>query len=304
MKQAAASIGQVSLMNLYEREFGSRGRKVGQVLLTHDDISNRRRYLNARNTLTTLMQFGVVPIVNENDTAAVHEIKFGDNDTLAAMVTSLVDADLLLILSDVDGLYSDDPAVNPSAELIEEVEGIDDRIIEMAGVSSSPTGVGGMKAKVMAARTASRYGVPTWIIGGRKEGSIRDALLKGEGGTYFHPASNRLNRRKHWIAHLLKPRGKVAVDAGALDALTKKGRSLLPTGVVLVDGNFESGEAVSLVDVNGREFARGLVNYHSFELRLIKGRQTSEIEDILGYKTYDEVIHRDDMVLLSEEEMK
>lgn len=300
LKQAAAAIGQVSLMNIYEKSFGERGKKVAQILLTHDDISNRRRYLNARNALTTLLELGIVPIINENDSAAVHEIKFGDNDTLSAMITSLVDADLLLILSDVEGLFSADPEKDPKAELIDNVEKVSEWIIDIAGTGSSTTGVGGMKAKVMAAQVAGMYGVPTWIIGGKKEGSIRDAMRLGKGGTFFHPSAAKMKQRKHWIAHLLKPRGKVKVDFGAKEALVAKGKSLLPSGIMSVSGKFESGEAVSLLDGDKKEFARGLVNYHSFELQKIKGKKTGEIEGLLGYKSFDEVIHRDDMVILGE----
>ncbi|GMT43158.1 MAG: glutamate 5-kinase [bacterium] len=300
MKQAASAVGQVSLMNLYGGFFRERKRKVAQILLTRDDVSNRRRYLNLRNTITTLMGLGITPIINENDSAAVHEIKLGDNDTLAAMVTALAGADLLLILSDVEGFYTADPATNPSAELIGEVTHINDGILEMAGESSSSSGVGGMRSKVLAARTASKYGVPTWIIGGKTEGSIPSALRHGKGGTFFHPANTKMKQRKHWIAHLLKPKGKITVDDGAKTALVEKGKSLLPSGVVSVSGGFESGDAVSLLNGGKREFARGLVNYHAFELKRIKGKKSSEIEKILGYKTYDEIIHRDDMVILEE----
>lgn len=302
LKQAAAAIGQVNLMNLYEKFFVERGKKVGQILITHDDIASRRRYLNVRNTLLTLLELGVVPVINENDSAAVHEIKFGDNDALSAMVTSLVEADLLLMLSDVDGLYSADPVQNKDARLIEEVKVIDEEIVRIAGTSSSPTGIGGMKAKVMAAEIAAKYGVPTWIIGGKVEGSIPAALREGRGGTFFHPSTAKMKQRKHWIAHLLKPKGKVKVDGGAKIALVEKGKSLLPSGIVSVSGKFESGEAVSLLDGEKKEFARGLVNYHSFELQRIKGKKTSEIEGLLGYKSYDEVIHRNDMVILGETE--
>ena len=232
LKQAAAAIDQVSLMNIYQKSFGERGKKVAQILLTHDDISNRRRYMNARNALTTLLELGIVPIINENDSAAVHEIKFGDNDTLSAMITSLVDADLLLILSDVDGLFSADPAKDPKARLIDDVEKISERILDIAGTGSSITGVGGMKAKVMAAQAAGSYGVPTWVVGGKKEGSIRDAMRLGKGGTFFYPSTAKMKQRKHWIAHLLKPKGKVRVDSGAKDALVKKGKSLLPSGII------------------------------------------------------------------------
>jgi len=298
MKQASAAIGQVKLMKLFARSFARCSKKVGQILLTHDDISNRRRFLNARNTLETLLGLGVLPIINENDSAAVHEIKFGDNDTLAAMITAVVDADLLLILSDVEGLFDSDPFKDPNAKLIEEVETINANIESIAGTGSSKTGIGGMKAKVTAARTAMAYGVPTWIISGKKEGSIHAALYDGEGGTVFHPHAQKVSQRKHWIAHILKSKGKVYVDDGAKSALISNGKSLLPSGITQVSGKFDNGEAVSIMDGNENEFARGLVNYNSFELGKIKGANSASIEEILGYKTYDEVIHRNDLVLL------
>ena len=180
------------------------------------------------------------------------------------------------------------------------MEKVSEKIIDIAGAGSSATGVGGMKAKVMAAQVAGRYGVPTWIIGGKKDGSIRDAMRLGKGGTFFYPSTAKMKQRKHWIAHLLKPKGKVKVDSGAKDALVEKGKSLLPSGIISVSGKFESGEAVSLLDGEKKEFARGLVNYHSFELQKIKGKKSSEIEGVLGYKSYDEVIHRNDMVILGE----
>lgn len=300
MKQASAAIGQVSLMNLYGRFFRERKRRVAQILLTRDDVSNRRRYLNLRNTITTLMELGITPIINENDSAAVHEIKLGDNDTLAAMVTALAGADLLLILSDVDGLHTADPATTPDADLIGEVTRIDDGILAMAGEGSSSSGVGGMRSKVIAAQTASRYGVPTWIIAGKTEGSIPSALRHGKGGTFFHPATAKMKQRKHWIAHILETKGGITLDEGAKTALVERGKSLLPSGIKSISGNFESGEAVSLLTPDNEEFARGLVNYHAFELARIKGKKSSEIEEILGYKTYDEVIHRNDMVILED----
>lgn len=298
MKQAAAAVGQVKLMNLYEKYFNKRGKKVAQILLTYDDIESRRRFLNARNAITALLGLGIMPVINENDSAAVHEIKFGDNDTLAAMITTVAEADLLLMLSDVEGLYDADPKTNTDAKLIEEVREITERVMEMAGVSVSVVGAGGMKAKVMAAKIASSYGVPTWIIGGKTPGSIRAALREGKGGTLFHPKTAKMKQRKHWIAHILKPRGKITVDDGARTALLKRGKSLLPSGIVAVSGRFESGDSVSITGETEGEFARGLVNYHVSELKKIKGRKTSEIESILGYKTFDEVIHRNDLVII------
>jgi glutamate 5-kinase len=298
MKQASAALGQVKLMTMYDTEFGKLGRSVSQVLLTHDDLSNRRRFLNARNAIFASLEMKVIPIINENDSAAVHEIKFGDNDTLAAMMTTVVDADLLLILSDVDGLYDSDPVKNEGAKMISDVEEIDDTIRSIAGEGSSATGIGGMKTKVMAAEKAAAYGVATWIIGGKSEGSIVMALREGKGGTFFHPHGERVANRKHWIAHVLKVKGEVVVDDGASEAIIKNGRSLLPSGIVKITGKFESGESVSIRNKSGNEFARGLVKYHAVELKQIMGEKSSRIEDILGYKTFDEVIHRNDLVLL------
>jgi glutamate 5-kinase len=298
MKQASAALGQVKLMNMYDTEFGKLGRSISQILLTHDDLSNRRRFLNARNAIFASLEMKLIPIINENDSAAVHEIKFGDNDTLAAMMTTVVDADLLLILSDVDGLYDSDPAKNEGAELIPDVEEIDDTIRALAGEGNSKTGIGGMKAKVMAAEVAAAYGIATWIIGGKREGSIARALREGKGGTFFYPHGERVANRKHWIAHVLKAKGEIVIDDGASEAIMKNGRSLLPSGIVEVTGKFESGESVSITRKGGTEFARGLVKYHAFELKQIMGEKSSRIEEILGYKTFDEVVHRNDLVLL------
>ncbi|MDH5542846.1 MAG: glutamate 5-kinase [Nitrospinota bacterium] len=300
VKQASSAVGQVALMNMYEKAFAEHGRRIGQILLTHDDISNRRRFLNARNAVSALLDLGVIPIINENDSAAVHEIKFGDNDTLSAMMTSVVDADLLLILSDVDGLYDSDPIKNSGAKKIDSVPVINDHIRNLAGESGTATGAGGMKAKVIAAEKASAYGVPTWIIGGKVEESIEKALFKGEGGTFFYPKEEKIANRKHWIGHVLKPKGTLTVDAGAREAIVNKGKSLLPSGVVGVDGKFESGESVIIKADGGKEIARGIVNYHAFEMRQIMGKKSSDIEETLGYKTFDEVVHRNDLVVLEE----
>jgi len=302
MKQACASVGQVQLINLFNRLFEAKGKKIGQMLLTHDDISNRRRYLNAKHTITSLLEVGVLPIINENDSAAVHELKFGDNDALSAMVTSVCDADLLLILSDVEGLYDADPHKKSNAKLIADVTEIDMAIKEMAGERISSTGVGGMKTKVSAAETASAYGVPTWIISGKIKGAIKKALLDGEGGTFFHPNKKRVTQRKYWISHILKTKGKVTIDDGAKNALVNKNRSLLPSGILSVDGHFESGDSVWLLDENGNELAKGLSNYHSFEIEKILGKNSSDIESLLGYKSFDEVVNRDDLVLINRSE--
>jgi len=299
LKQAAAAIGQSRLISIYEEAFHAHGRKVAQVLLTRDDLANRRRYLNARNTLMTLLDYGIIPIINENDTVVVDEIRFGDNDNLSAMVTNLLEANLLVILSDVDGLYDRDPRDNPEARLIHEVPRISEEIEAVAGGSSSDIGTGGMATKIKAAKRASLYGVGTVIINGRTPGLL-PRLFNGEDlGTYFLPARNRMAAKKHWIAFTKKPRGKLFVDDGAVTALTEKGKSLLPSGIRGVDGGFDRGDAVRLCGLDGEEFAKGVINYSLSELLRIMGKKSFEIEGILGYKYGDEIVHRDNLVLKS-----
>ena len=298
LKQAAAAVGQSSLMWMYEKTFGAHGRKVAQVLLTREDLSNRTRFLNARNTLHTLLEHGVVPIINENDTVSVDEIKFGDNDNLSGMVVHLVDADLLVILSDIDGLYTSDPKLDSSAELVPIVERITAEVERAAGDTQTTVGTGGMRSKIMTARKVGTFGTPMVILNGTKPGMIR-ALYEGmETGTLFLPKPEKQDSRKHWIAYTVRPAGKVTVDDGGREALVNKGRSLLPGGVIKVEGAFKIGECVTCVDRSGRAFARGLVKYSSEDLDLIKGLKTSQIAAVLGRKDYDEVIHRDDLVLL------
>ena len=297
-KQAAAAIGQSHLIGKYERHFKKEELKVAQILLTHDDFSSRVRYLNAKNTILTLLSYGVIPIINENDTVAVDEIKFGDNDTLSAMVTNLIEADLLIILSDVKGLYTSDPKINSSAGLIPIVKKITSEIETIAGESKSLTGVGGMVTKIQAAKMVSLTGIPAVIVDGKAKGVI-EAIMKGEDmGTLFIPEKDKLNSKKYWIAYTLKSNGKIKVDNGAKSVLISSGKSLLSSGVVDIEGKFESGDMVSCIDTNNKEFARGLINYSSMELKKIKGKHSSKIEDILGYKIADEVIHRDNLVIL------
>ncbi|MEJ2699275.1 MAG: glutamate 5-kinase [Desulfuromonadales bacterium] len=297
LKQAAAAIGQSRLMRAYKDAFRPLGQKVAQILLTRDDLANRRRYLNARNTLMTLLDHGVTPIINENDTVVVDEIRFGDNDNLSAMVTNLVEANLLLILSDVEGLYDRDPAANPSARLIPVVEKITPEIEDMAGDAGTDLGTGGMATKVKAAKRASLYGVGTVIVNGRAPGVLARLFDGEELGTYFLPARDRMTAKKHWIAFTKKPRGKLFLDDGAQRALTEGGKSLLPSGISGVEGGFDRGDAVRLCDIHGNEFAKGVINYALPELLRIMGKNTSEIEGILGYKYGDEVVHRDNLVL-------
>ncbi len=298
-KQAAAAIGQSALMWHYEAAFKRHGIPVGQVLLTAQDIGDRARYLNARNTLLALLRFDVLPVVNENDTVAVEEIKVGDNDNLSALVASLIDADLLVLLTDVDGLYTADPARDAGARKLDTVLAVTDEIERLAWASGSEVGVGGMATKLQAAHKAAAAGIPMVIGSGREAGLLARVLAGETVGTYFAPRADRLAARKRWIAFAVAPQGRLVVDAGALSALTQQGRSLLPSGLIGVEGEFAAGDVVAVVDeAGGREFARGLVNFDTDELRRIQGAKTLEIEGRLGYKAVDEVIHRDNLVLL------
>ncbi len=298
LKQAAAAVGQSGLMWAYERCFAEHGVKVAQVLLTREDLSDRKRYINSKNTLLTLLSFGIVPVINENDTVATDEIRFGDNDTLASFVSILVEADDLLILSDVEGLFREDPRCNPDAGLIEEVEEVTPAIVRLAGGSGSAVGTGGMYSKVLAAKRAASHGIAVRIITGRKKGLLVSLLKGKQHGTFFRPAENRLSLRKGWIAHGCRSKGAVVIDGGAAKALRDMGKSLLPSGIVSVEGQFELGDAIYCLDPEGKRIAKGLSNYSSADLRKIAGRKTSEIEGILGYKYSDEAIHRDNLVIL------
>jgi glutamate 5-kinase len=298
LKQAAAAIGQSGLMWMYEKTFGTHGKKVAQVLLTREDLSNRTRFLNARNTLQTLLDYGVIPIINENDTVSVDEIKFGDNDNLSSMVVHLTDADLLIVLSDIDGLYTADPKIDASAKLIPVVEKITAEMEPSAGDAHTSLGTGGMRSKLMTAKKVGAFGAPMVILNGKKNGVLQ-ALFEGAAvGTLFLPKPEKQDSRKHWIAYTVCSNGRVMVDDGALEALMNKGKSLLPGGIARVEGSFKVGDCVTCVDRSGNAFARGLVKYSSADLDRIKGLKTSQIESVLGHKDYDEVIHRDDLVIL------
>ncbi len=300
-KQAAAAVGQIRLMALYDQYFGRHGQPVAQLLMTHDDLANRRRYINARHTFEELLRAQVVPVVNENDTVAVEEVvrNFGDNDNLSALVATLVSADLLVILSDVDGLHTADPRAYPDAKLIAVVETISDQVRECAGDAPGPHGTGGMASKLRAAYKATEAGIPCWVGDGLHDGVLRAVFDRDRSvGTLFLPKGDRLRRRKHWIAHTLEPVGAISLDAGAHAAVTGQGRSLLPKGVVAIKGDFGAGDCVSCLSPAGDEFARGLVNYSSGDLARIKGLHSNEIHTVLGYKISDEVIHRDDLVLI------
>jgi glutamate 5-kinase len=300
-KQAVAAVGQSHLIWAYERAFKQHHQQVAQVLLTHEDLRHRARYLNARNTLLTLIRLAAIPIINENDTVSVEEIRFGDNDTLSAMVADLVQADLLLILTDLDGLYTADPHLDPQAEFIAEVQRITPAIEAMAGLSRNAVARGGMYTKMQAAKKLAAGGIPTLIANGLRPGIITSVLAGQRVGTLFHPDKRLFRGRKRWIVTTLRPRGVLTVDEGAKAAVVCRGKSLLPSGIVNVEGAFEFGDLVRCCDVAGHEFARGLVNYPGHELRLIKGLHTSKIEAKLGQKYDDEVIHRDNLVIWADE---
>ncbi len=299
-KQAAAAVGQIGLVELYQRRFANRGLHVGQVLLTRAGLDDRERFLNARRTMLELLRLGVVPIVNENDTIATEEIRFGDNDNLAATIVNLVDADLLVILTDVDGLYEKAPAPGESrAPLIRTVEKITPAIRIAASGAGTRFGSGGMITKLEAATNAGRSGAATVLCNGRVTG-ILEKLVNGEQhGTLFEPGQ-KLRSKKHWLAFTAKTRGRIVIDEGAVRALVDRGRSLLPAGILRVEGDFEIGDSVSCVDGRGMEIARGLVVYSSADIDRLAGLPTKEIARVLGYKNGDEIIHRDDLVLVRE----
>ncbi|MCG6897529.1 MAG: glutamate 5-kinase [Thiocapsa sp.] len=296
--QAAAAIGQMGLVRAYEDCFRTRGLHTAQILLTRDDLADRARYLNARSTLRTLLRLGVVPVVNENDTVATDELRFGDNDTLAALVANLIEADLLILLTDQDGLFDRDPRRHVDARLITETR-VDDSLLDrVAGGSANGLGTGGMVTKVRAARLAARSGTPTVIAPGRGE-QILNRIARGEAvGTLLTPFQGPQAARKQWLAGHLQVRGRLTLDQGAVSAIREKGTSLLAVGVKEVLGAFNRGEVVACVDEAGCEVARGLVNYDVQEVARIKGQPSSRFESILGYLDEEELIHRDNLVLL------
>jgi glutamate 5-kinase len=299
-KQAAAAVGQIGLVELYQRRFAKHNRQVAQVLLTRAGLEERERFLNARHTLQQLLQLGVVPIVNENDTVATEEIRFGDNDNLSATICNLIGADLLVILTDVDGLYAERPVPGrPRPRLIEVVDKITPEIEAIAEGSDSSYGRGGMITKLQAARSAARSGAATVLCNGRRANIIEQVAAGEAVGTLF-PPRERLASRKHWLAFTTRTRGELVIDEGASKALRQGGRSLLPAGIEHVKGEFGVGDSVACVDGAGREIARGLVAYTAAEVLRIKGRPTSEIPRVLGYSNGDEVIHRDDLALLDD----
>ena len=297
-KQAAAAIGQPLLMQAYQEACSPAGKTTAQILLTADDLADRSRFLHAKATIEALLSVGSLPIINENDSVAVAEIKFGDNDNLSALVTSLVEADLLLILTDIDGLYSANPCDDPSATLIETVDVITDAVEQMAGGSSSNVGTGGMATKVAAAKKATSFGVPTVLAAGKRPGIVR-AVMQGESvGTLFLPCRQGLKRRKQWIGFGMRPKGTIVVDAGARRAVDRQGTSLLPSGIRQVSGQFERGSCVRICDEAGVEFARGVTEYGRGEIEQLIGAQSDQIEARLGYRYGDEIIHRNNLVVL------
>ena len=296
--QAAAAVGQMGLIRAYEDCFQVRGLHTAQVLLTRDDLANRVRYLNARSTLRTLLKLGAVPVINENDTVATDELRFGDNDTLAALVANLIEADLLILLTDQDGLYDQDPRFHPDARLIAETWVDDPLLDEVAGGSVTGLGTGGMVTKVRAARLAARSGTPTVIAPGRGT-EVLTRIGRGDlVGTLLIPFQGPQAARKQWLAGHLQSRGQLILDAGAVKALREKGTSLLAVGVKAVRGKFDRGEVVSCLDETGKEIARGLVNYDAVDADRIKGQSSLRFESILGYLDDAELIHRDNLVVL------
>ncbi len=295
--QATAAVGQNVLMSTYDRYFANYDQIIAQILLTHAAFFNRQRYLNLRNTLVTLLKSGIIPIINENDTVAVDEIKVGDNDTLSALVASNLDADLLIILTNTDGLFTYDPKRSKKAELIPVVDEITPEI-ERIAETGGRTGVGGMKTKIQAAKVTMKAGIPMIIANGGEE-NILMRIMKGEPvGTLFMPRKRKMNDREHWILFAASPKGRIKVDEGAKTALVKNGGSLLPSGIIGVEREFRSGDTVSIVDADGVEFAKGISNYSSSDIEKIRGLQSREIEHVLGRKDYNEVVYRGNMVLI------
>jgi len=298
--QAVAAAGQSTLILTYEEAFAEFGLKVAQILLTHDDLESRRRFLNARNTLFALLQWQVVPIINENDTVATDELKFGDNDNLAALICNLVGADFLVLLTDTDGLYDKDPREHADARLFSVITAIDARVEKSAGKRPGGLGRGGMVTKLQAAKKVGAAGIPTLIANGRTPGILGKIFAGEEVGTLFLPQDQKLTSRQYWLAYNVTPKGAILVDHGARSALVDHHKSLLPAGILEVFGGFRKGDAVHLMDAEGKPFAVGLTNYSAREIGRIKGRQSQEIAQTLGQKGYEEVIHRDNLVVFPE----
>jgi glutamate 5-kinase len=300
IKQALAAMGQGLLMQAYEQAFAVHSQKVAQILLTHTDLSRRDRYLNVRNTILTLFEFGVVPIINENDTVSVQELRFGDNDTLGALITNMIGADMYIMLTDVDGLCTANPTTDISARPVYTIARVDREVEAMAGNTGSALGTGGMQSKIKAAKMVAACGGSSFIGPGRNEEILQQLFSGNQVGTFFLPANEKIRGRKHWIAYVLRPAGYLDLDIGACRAIREHGKSLLPSGIVGVEGRFRVGAPVHCRCPDGRVVAAGLINYSSSDIERIKGCKSSEIEDILGFRDSDEVIHRDNLVLLEE----
>ncbi|NVM56778.1 MAG: glutamate 5-kinase [Desulfobacterales bacterium] len=296
-KQAVAAVGQSRLMLEYEKAFARYQKKVAQILLTRDDLCNRRRYLNARNTLNVLLDWQIVPIINENDTVVVEELKFGDNDNLSAMITHLMDAQVLITLTDIDGLYDKDPRVHKDAWLVPLVSKIDGAMERAACDIPGALGTGGMSSKVQTAKKVTTSGIPMVIASGLRPNILKSLFQGKDVGTLFLPRGEKMASRKCWIAFTLKAKGTIKVDRGAASAICKRGKSLLPIGIMDVEGDFGEGAMVRCVDPDSVPFARGLANYKASDIRKLMGLKTNQIEQRLGHKHYDEVIHRDNLVI-------
>jgi glutamate 5-kinase len=295
--QALAAMGQSTLVKSYEEAFSRHGAKAAQILLTRDDLTHRRRYLNARNTLLTLLSWRIIPIINENDTVVVDEIKFGDNDNLSAMVTNLTESHFLVNLTNIEGLHDKDPRHHKDAQLIETVQKVDRHITKAANTIPGFLGTGGMASKITAAKNVALGGVPSVIANGLKPNILKDIFAGKKTGTFFLPQKASLSSKKQWIAFTKSPKGEIVIDAGAEKALLKNGKSLLPSGIQAVEGRFSMGNSVFILNGDGHTIAIGIVNYSSADLQRIVGCKTSEIESILGYRHDDEVIHRDNLIL-------
>ena len=298
VKQALAAMGQSLLMQAYEQAFGKLQQKVAQVLLTHADLSSRDRYLNVRNTILTLFDFGVIPIINENDTVSVEELRFGDNDTLGALIANMIGAEMFIILTDVGGLFTANPQEDPEARPVYTVARIDREVEAMAGHTRSALGTGGMQSKIRAAKMVAASGGSSFIGPGNRPDILRDLFSGNLVGTFFLPSKEKLPSRKHWIGYVLKPQGYLVLDEGACRALVERGKSLLPSGIIGVEGSFGVGAPVQCRDTDGRVIAAGLTNYSAADIERIRGRRSNEIKKMLGFNDSEEVIHRDNLVLL------
>ena len=298
-RQAAAAVGQAGLIMEYEKAFRKNSKAVAQILLSGDGLNQRSRWLNARNTLKQLLMWQVVPVINENDTVTVEEIKFGDNDNLSAVIALLMDAELLINLTDIDGLHSNDPRVDPQAVLLPEIKTITRKIENLASGIPGALGMGGMLGKIKAARKVTRAGIPMLIANGKKPDILLDIFAGVPTGTFFIPQNKKMSNRKCWIGLTLKPKGIIYLDQGAATAVSSDGKSLLPAGITRVEGEFKIGDPVRCMDSHNEVVGAGLVNYSSADIRTIMGHKSNEIKAVLGYKPYDEVIHRDNLTIIS-----